>query len=1107
MHWRLARSLALLVVCVASAPAAVITVGDGGQFSTIQPAIDAAGAGDTVLVTSGEYVITEPLTFRGKAITVRGESGHEATVIRMSENPTDATRKSVVIFESGETAASVLEGFTVTGGTGYVNNGGGIYCLGASPTLASCRITKNAGLFNGGGVYCVASSARLTDCIIDGNLAWNSGGAIYCAGAELTLTNTTVARNVAGHMGGGLYCQESSLTLSSCIVWGNAGEAMVCDEPSSLVVSHCCIESEDPWPGTGNINADPLFCGWIEGEVWVDGDRPGPGEGTQADPYASLSSALSGYRPGLKPASPCRGAGEDGADMGTPCGTCPAGGSETRLVHLAGGTYAIQAVDLFVGVSIDGSAAEETALEGTVFGLRTGSVLSRVTVTGGSQGGVTASPREAPEIRDCTIAGNSVGGVNCWSSSPTLENCTIKGNEAILGGGVICIGGSATLTSCTIVENRSGIGAGVYCLNASPALTDCTVVRNEADECGGGVGCEEDSFPSFLNCTVAGNVGRFSGGGVCSRMNAGPTFTNCTIAGNAADAGGGVACVTAGWAALTNCIVWENAGGSLEKDETSTIVASHCCIEREDPWPGTGNINPDPQFCGWPTADVWVAADRPGPGAGTEVDPFTCLHPALAAYPLNLAAGSPCLGSGEDGADMGASSETCTTAGSQSRVVHLGPGTYAIDHLSLTFDASILGAGEDSTVIEGSVRGLRTGSVLWDVTVRAGTISGVRISAGDAPEIRNCTIRDNQPNGGVYCTNASPTLVNCTIHRNEGIKGAGVYCDRDSSPILLGCAITENVTLRMCAVGGSCLPGDGGGLYCSNSSPVLAGCRISRNRATVNGGGIACDEGSFPAMTNCVITGNVAEQNGGGIACDQNSPAAITNCTITGNLVEHGGGGGLYCGANSWVTVVNTIIWNNTGGSILSDFGRAQPTYSCIESDTIWTGEGNSNLDPVFVAPGHWHVDNPDAPGDVWVDGDYRLDAASPCIDAGTRDGAPATDVQGHRRPCGEGIDMGAYESGNCTGAPFKRGETNQDGTLNVGDAVYALLYIFLNGDDPACLDAADVNDDGRINVADAVYILQYLFLNGTQPPAPFTECGVDPSPDELDCAAFPACR
>ncbi len=81
----------------------------------------------------------------------------------------------------------------------------------------------------------------------------------------------------------------------------------------------------------------------------------------------------------------------------------------------------------------------------------------------------------------------------------------------------------------------------------------------------------------------------------------------------------------------------------------------------------------------------------------------------------------------------------------------------------------------------------------------------------------------------------------------------------------------------------------------------------------------------------------------------------------------------------------------------------------------------------------------------------------------------------------------------------FYRGEINQDGSINVADAVYLLQHIFMAGPAPQCLDSVDTNDDGRMNVADAVYLLMWIFASGPDMPPPNNEvCGPDPTPDDL---------
>jgi hypothetical protein len=97
-------------------------------------------------------------------------------------------------------------------------------------------------------------------------------------------------------------------------------------------------------------------------------------------------------------------------------------------------------------------------------------------------------------------------------------------------------------------------------------------------------------------------------------------------------------------------------------------------------------------------------------------------------------------------------------------------------------------------------------------------------------------------------------------------------------------------------------------------------------------------------------------------------------------------------------------IWNNDDSTITI-------TYSNIESGH--PGQGNIDADPCFVDTGYW-----DANG-LWVEGDYHLLEASPCIDAGDPNyiaGPNETDLDGNPRVVdgdNDGnsvVDMGAYE-------------------------------------------------------------------------------------------------
>jgi hypothetical protein len=91
--------------------------------------------------------------------------------------------------------------------------------------------------------------------------------------------------------------------------------------------------------------------------------------------------------------------------------------------------------------------------------------------------------------------------------------------------------------------------------------------------------------------------------------------------------------------------------------------------------------------------------------------------------------------------------------------------------------------------------------------------------------------------------------------------------------------------------------------------------------------------------------------------------------------------------------------------------------------------------------------------------------------------------------------------------APFKRGEANGDGALDISDALFIVSYLFLGGRTPACLDSADTDDSGEVDVSDSIRVFRYLFFGAQAPPQPGPgACGLDPTADSIHCAAFSGC-
>ena len=88
----------------------------------------------------------------------------------------------------------------------------------------------------------------------------------------------------------------------------------------------------------------------------------------------------------------------------------------------------------------------------------------------------------------------------------------------------------------------------------------------------------------------------------------------------------------------------------------------------------------------------------------------------------------------------------------------------------------------------------------------------------------------------------------------------------------------------------------------------------------------------------------------------------------------------------------------------------------------------------------------------------------------------------------------------------FIRADANWDGVVDIGDVVMQLGVLFGCTAVCSCPDVLDSNDDGSNDISDPIYLLLYLFSGGSPPPAPFPSCGADPTLDTLDCLFQPPC-
>ncbi len=242
-------------------------------------------AGDTVIVRPGTYV--ENIDFVGKGIHLTSESGPAHTTID-GGSPANPDFGSVVIFRSGEGPDSVLEGFTLTNGSGTLDGssirwGGGVFCSGtsptirdnivrdntvlpkgvgggicswinnASPTIVKNQILSNSALFFGGGIAASSSSnsdVTVAENVIDENSATEGGGIYVGNNVRAEILDNVIRMNTAQGNGGGINVSYPDAVIRRNRIIGNSaslsgglggGIALVGDFVTAVVTDNLIV--------------------------------------------------------------------------------------------------------------------------------------------------------------------------------------------------------------------------------------------------------------------------------------------------------------------------------------------------------------------------------------------------------------------------------------------------------------------------------------------------------------------------------------------------------------------------------------------------------------------------------------------------------------------------------------------------------------------------------------------------------------------------------------------------------------------------------------------------------------------------------------------------
>jgi len=1048
-------------------------------------------------------------------------------------------------------------------GTGLLVRGGG------TPVLTDCRIQENStgglvfieqsgGLVSGtfvtsnrpysevgGGIFIDNSSPSFKDCTIAFNQAEEGGGGVYGKGGEPVFDHCTIAFNAADRGGGGIACvREAAPRIASCIVWENPGGSLRLDPTCRPTITYSCLEAQELPAGEGNINSDPLLCACSgQAEIFVDGSNPSAGSGTAEDPYRDLLQAFR-FCFKLSPSSPALGAGEGGSNMGAPWDICAQEGTVVRTVNVAPGVYQVGDVIIPRRMSIVGADRERTVIRGTLRGLRGGTRISGMTISGGASGGVRISESESVEFRRCAFSESSGPGVVCYGSAE-LNECTISDNEGdgvyalqadslVLKDckiesnssrgmnlndsfcevtdcqikangeeGIYAVGGELRISDCLLLENgKSGLRTirtivncsssrfqdnrerGVQCSRGAVEISDSVITGNmegglsfsgksegmilrdsdvvqnfSLSGSGGGIWIFETSA-EITNCFFERNYA-YEKGGAIECQTASASFTGCTIVGNRAGKGGAVACDSYRPVSFVNCTIVGNAarekGGAIFAEDSGVVDFRDCIIWSN----GTGalysrNAEISISYC---CVQVEAGSREPWPGEGNiKDDPRFCGWGDRSTVYVDSAA--PPGGDGSPAAPFNELAQALRY------------------DLALAVDSPCIGSG-----FEGGTMGAPLG-----ICDRKGVpVRTVYV----APGTYRVDILNVAHEARVFGSGAS----NCVI---EGALSGFV-----GRSVLSGFTITSPLTEGM--------------LIASGGKPNIALCTFREHKVLWDGAVLYVRESS-PVFTNCIFENNEAE---GDLIHIVDSGLTAINCRFTDNKVFFVLYSRFFLEPGPPSKFINCTIIGNGRRSITA---KGSEFFNCLieQAEGALPAAALHNClvseNPLVVSRGvvdferykerQWRGLLRAVPDFIVEQPDYRLPPESPAIDAGSPEEAPGVDLDLHARPCGRGVDIGAYEFGGCVleAADFSRGDANADGRVNIADAVFTLQYLFASAEEPLCLDALDSNDDSRLNLADPIATLMYLFGGGVDLPAPFGRCGPDRTPDGLSCKAFPIC-
>ena len=135
----------------------------------------------------------------------------------------------------------------------------------------------------GGGICVFTSGGKFQNNIIQNNEGTHGGGIAIEYNTDtnqVIMINNTLAGNT-GTWGGGMYIESGNVLVINSIIWGNQAQwspSIYPYQQSTLEVVYSDVESDDVWPGDGNISEDP---GFLDDDLHIGENSPCEDMGTE----------------------------------------------------------------------------------------------------------------------------------------------------------------------------------------------------------------------------------------------------------------------------------------------------------------------------------------------------------------------------------------------------------------------------------------------------------------------------------------------------------------------------------------------------------------------------------------------------------------------------------------------------------------------------------------------------------------------------------------------------------------------------------------------------------------------------------------------------------